>query len=219
MRTLKLSLVLGSILLIMICLLLFSTHPDKQVYVLEGQVKAKGIAPVSLDVYVTQESEFPSSFKKLHRTQTLEDGFFKTEFYGEINAPIYFYVMRDELKPVRKVLYPKAENDKHQKLAAPVLFEAVPNGLSLRDYGKEGSTLPFYANKCAAEAIRNIPVRQIMFFEDLNEKYCTEQNVSSVEGDVHTDEGAIPKAVFREAVAQQVTENKLPQDEEGDEKH
>lgn len=218
MRTLKLSLVLGSILLIMICLLLFSTHPDKQVYVLEGQVKAKGISPVSLDVYVTQESEFPTSFNELHRTQTLEDGIFKTEFYGEINAPIYFYVMRDELKPVRKVLYPKAENDKDQKLEAPVLFEPVPNGLSIRDYGKEGSTLPFYAHKCANEAIRNIPVRQINFFENLSERYCQQRHVSSVEGDVHTDEGAIPKAVFREAVGQQVTDQ-LPQPEEGDKKH
>lgn len=218
MRTLKLSLVLGSILLIMICLLLFSTHPDKQVYVLEGQVEAKGISPVSLDVYVTQESEFPASFNELHRTQTLEDGFFKTEFYGEINAPIYFYVMREELKPVRKVLYPKAENDKHQKLGAPLLFEAVPNGLSIRAYGEKGSTLPFYANKCAVEAIRNIPVRQINFFENLSERYCPQRHVSSVEGDVHTDEGAISKAVFREVVAQQVTD-KLPQDEAGDEKH
>ncbi|NBC07192.1 MAG: hypothetical protein GVY26_08365 [Bacteroidetes bacterium] len=218
MRTLKLSLVLGSTLLIMICLLLFSTHPDNQVYMLEGQVKAKGISPVSLDVYVTQESEFPASFNELHRTQTLEDGSFKTEFYGEINAPIYFYVMRDELKPVRKVLYPKAKNGEHQKLAAPVLFEPVPNGLSLRDYGEAGSILPFYAHKCAAEAIRNIPVRQIKFFEDLNERYCPHRHVSSVEGDVHTDEGAISKAVFREAVAQQVTD-KLQQPGESDETH
>ena len=218
MRTLKLSLVLGSILLIMICLLLFSTHPDKQIYVLEGQVKAKGIAPVSLDVYVTQEPDFPTSFKELHRTQTLEDGFFKTEFYGEINAPIYFYVMRDELKPVRKVLYPKAENDKHQKLRDPLLFEAVPNGLSIREYGEEGSTLPFYAHKCADKAIRNIPVRQIKFFEDLSERYCPQRHVSSVEGDVHTHDGPISKAVFREAVVQQVTD-KLPATEAEGNKH
>lgn len=214
MRTLKLSLVLGSILLLLICLLLFSTHPDKQVYLLEGQVKTNSMSPVSIDVYVTQQPTFPKKFSELHRAQTVKNGFFTTEFYGEVNAPIYFYVKRDELKPVREVLYPKAKNSKHQKLEQPILFEPVPNGLSMEKYGKKGSALPFYRHECSNEAINAIPIRQIQFFENLTAQYCPRHHVSSVAGDVHTNEGPITKAVFREAVVQQVTDKLLKAGEE-----
>lgn len=203
MQSSRLPLLLLLILVISTCVLLFSTHSNTKNYVLEGQVRCPDGSPVSLDVYVTQEPEFPSSFTGLHRVRTVENGRFTTEFHAEVNLPIHFYVVKDGLTPVKQTLYPKAENGEVQRLSQPILFTAIHEKLgSEHHYGDRGvPKLPTFGHRCGQKPLGFIPVDEILFVENLSFIYCSGNASPNLEGNIKTRKQLFANTFFRQLPA------------------
>ena len=218
MHSKRLPLLLFSILVLSTCILLFSTHSKTQNYILEGQVLYPDASPVSLDVYITQEPEFPATFLGLHRVRTVAEGRFATEYHAEVNVPIHFYVVKDGLTPVRHTLYPKAKNGVRQQLDEPILFTSLHEKLGSEHlYGPKGvPQLPTFGHECSRNPLSFIPVDEILFVENLSYIYCSGNATPNLEGDIRTRKKLFSNTFFRQLpasgtynAASHLTENKV----------
>ncbi len=202
MQTARLSLLLTAILVALTCVLLLSSHSERKNYILEGQVRHLSGSPISIDVYVTQERGFPESFEGLHRVKTEEKGKFKTEYNAEVNAPIHFYVRdKQEQRPVKYTLYPKAENKRLQKLPEPILYTTLHERLNPEHYyGDKGMPqLPTYRHECDQVERSFIPVDEILYVANLSILNCRQGIPPALQGDIKTSEQLFEDALFREA--------------------
>lgn len=200
MKKSRLPLLLLLILVISTCVLLFSTHSNTKNYILEGQVHCPDGSPVSLDIYVTQEAEFPPAFTGLHRVRTVEQGKFTTEFHAEVNLPIHFYIVKNGLTPVKHTFYPKAENGRNQRLGNPILFTAIHEKLgSEHHYGDKGvPKLPTFGHRCGQKPLSFIPVDEIVFVENLSFINCGGNASPNLEGNIKTRKQLFANTFFRQ---------------------
>lgn len=205
MRTVRLSLILGSILILLIGILLSSVRSNKQNYILEGVVHCEEKSPVSLDVYVTQSRKFPETFEGLHRARTMEGGHFKTEFHAEVGAPIYFYVIKHGTLPVRHVFYPKSRDGLSQRLTSPIVYTPIFDESGLYQYAASNKgEVPIFGSNCSNEPIESVSIQDIQYVEDIQHIYCDQLNTVALRGDIYTKASSFLKSFFTAVTPKQV---------------
>lgn len=202
MRTIRLSLILFSLLVLATCLLLFSTHSTYKNYVLEGKVEVqpRGSA-VSLPVYITQNEEEikdPKRFELMHRVYTESGGKFMTVFNAEVNKPIHFYVVKEGITPVRRTFTPDISRGDRQVLDQPIVFTALHERLkSSNRYGQRGiPKVPTYDSECEVNPAALIPVDEILFVENLQVVSCDNAPFPKLSGNIKTTKEYYTQELF-----------------------
>jgi len=202
MKTVRLSLILFTLLVLATCLLLFSTHSKYKNYVLEGKVEVqpRGSA-VSLPVYITQnedEIEDAKGFEQLHRVYTEEGGKFMTVFNAEVNKPIHLYVVKEGITPIRRTFTPDINKGDRQILNQPIIFTALHERLkSSNRYGHRGiPKLPTYDSECEVNPAGLIPVNEILFVENLELVNCDNATFPKLSGNIKTTKEYFTEELF-----------------------
>lgn len=182
MKTIKLSITLLTLLVVLACCLLFSSHPKRQNYTIQGEVKYPGGNPVSIPVYITQDKRVPAfdDLEGMHCVRTVHRGRFTTQFHAEVNMPIYLYVAKPGHTLVRHTLEPDFRTGSEQVIAQPILFTDLHKKLDITDYYSNTGMpeLPVFTEHCNSDPKSFIPVDKIQFVEGLSYESCPSAPVS-----------------------------------------
>lgn len=207
MQPYKWSIILSTVLIISITLLFLSSHPEKQNYELYGKVNNLGGSSVSMDIYITQDLVFPDDFEGLHKVNTSKDGSFETEYRAEINAPIYFYVYENGMKPLRYRYIPKSKFGAVQKITRTFIYTPISNDNPEKSQAEESNDF-FYRSECASHPPKSVKLDDILFIDNVRQVECPEFNGAAFEGDIRTKSYILQKSLFSTVSTDFVSERK-----------
>lgn len=198
MNQFKIPAVLLALLLLVIGVTFFSSHPNKVNYEIEGFVEVQESLPVSVDVYVTDDPKVtPADCSKLHRTSTFKNGSFKTEFAADANSKVFLFLVKEGYVPVRYVLNTATQSGKSQKIAQKILIAGKTEQLGLEhDYGDAPMpVLQTYKDQCGHTPNAPVAQNEVVYLENikyLDKASCTAAQKPAFQANIFT-----PKQIYK----------------------
>ncbi|HMQ46662.1 MAG TPA: hypothetical protein PKA00_03795 [Saprospiraceae bacterium] len=221
MNQFKIPVALLALLLLVIGITFFSSHPNKVNYEIEGLVEVQESSPISVDVYVTDDPEItPADCSKLHRTSTFENGRFYTEYAADANSKVFLFLVKEGYVPVRHVLNTALQNGKSQKIGEKILIAGKTERLGLEhDYGDAPiPVLQTYKDECGSTPNVRVAQNEIVYLENikyLDKVRCAVAQKPAFQANIFTNKQTYKniyiESAFAVAVVKNDPENKNPQ--------
>lgn len=183
----------------------FSMNKETIPYEISGELDVLGASDVSVRVYISNRPHLPrqtAELDKVHRTHTVTNGFFQTQFPAQAHSTIYLFVKRPGFLTRRLAV--QTAGNRFIQLAEKILVGRELGYMGPEhDFGNAATPVIYtYEDRCGQNPNVSIPQNRVQYVERLRMLNCDVNGRIMLEGTIVTDNSYYPNLRFSHRASQ-----------------